>query len=218
MTHSPSADKSIPIDGDTLKVQFVCPLTFKEMLGPVPFVYISTCGCVFSQAGLRTVSQADNGSLKEESKGDFKEGGPTESEKRYRLCPSCGTKYDKSQDVLTLNPSPEEEAIMQVNMLKQRAIEPTKAKGKKRKAAADAEQPSTKKKAAVNSNNAGISSASRAIAAGLAEEESKRKANMSDTIRSLYTPKDGPKRKETFMTMGTFTRVRCIALNNGLLD
>jgi len=115
-------------------------------------------------------------------------------------------KYDKSQDVLTLNPSPEEEEIMHANMVKRRAVEPTKTKGKKRKAAADAEQPSTKKKGMVNSNNSGISSTTRAVAASLAEEETKRRANMSDVVKSLYTSKDGPKRKETFMTMGTFTR------------
>ena len=174
------------------------------MLGSVPFVYVSTCGCVFSQAGLKTVSQADNGSPKE--------GSPADSEKQYQLCPSCGTKYDKSQDVLTLNPSPEEEEIMHANMLKRRAAEPTKPKGKKRKAAVDAEQSSTKKRATVNSSNAGISSATRAVVASLAEEETKRKANMSDVVKSLYTSKDGPKRKETFMTMGTFTRVRSILL------
>jgi len=189
----------------------VCPLTFKEMLGSAPFVYISTCGCVFSQAGLKTVSQAGNGSPKGESRGDSNEGNPADSEKHYQLCPSCGTKYDKSQDVL-LNPSPEEEAIMRVNMLKRRAAEPTKTKGKKRKAVADAEQPSTKKKATVNSSNAGISSATRAVTASLAEEEIRRKANMSDAVKSLYTSKDGPKRKETFMTMGTFTRVGYILL------
>lgn len=210
MTHNPSPDKSTPVDGDTLKVQFVCPLTFKEMLGSVPFVYISTCGCVFSQAGLKTVSRADHGSPKEESKGDRNEGSPTDLEKQYQLCPSCGAKYDKSQDVVTLNPSPEEEAIMYADMLKRRAAEPAKTKGRKRKAVADAEQPSTKKKATVNSSNGSISSATRAVTASLAEEETKRKANMSDTIKSLYTSKDGPKRKETFMTMGTFTRVRPI--------
>jgi len=178
------------------------------MLGSVPFVYISTCGCVFSLAGLKTVSQADNGSPKAESKGDSNEGSPESSQKQYQLCPSCGTKYDRSQDVLTLNPSPEEEEIVFANMVKRRAAEPTRTKRKKRKAVADAEQPSTKKKAMVNSSGAGISSATRAVAASLAEEETKRKANMSDAVKSLYTPKDGPKRKETFMTMGTFTRVR----------
>jgi hypothetical protein len=35
---------------------FVCPLNFNEMTGVVPFVYLSTCSCVFSQAGLKAVS------------------------------------------------------------------------------------------------------------------------------------------------------------------
>ena len=182
------------------------------MLGSVPFVYISTCGCVFSQAGLKTVSQGDNASPKDETKGDSNEGSPVDSEKQYQLCPSCGSRYGKTQDVLILNPGPEEEEIMYANMVKRRAAEPTKTKGKKRKAATDAEQPSVKKKAMVNSSNAGISSATRAVVASLAEEETKRKANMSDAVKSLYTSKDGPKRKETFMTMGTFTRVRQILL------
>jgi len=206
LTHNPSPDKKTPIDGDTLKVQFVCPLTFKEMLGSVPFVYISTCGCVFSQAGLKTVSKAESDSPKDEYKGDSNEDNPADSEKQYQLCPSCGTKYSKSRDVLNLNPSLEEEEIMHANMLKRRAAEPAKTKGKKRKAAADSEQPSSKKKATVNPSNGSISSATRAVTASLAEEETKRKANMSDVVKSLYTSKDGPKRKETFMTMGTFTR------------
>ena len=188
------------------------------MLGSVPFVYISTCGCVFSQAGLKTVSRADSGSPKDESQGDSSERHPADPEKQYQLCPSCGTKYDKSQDVLTLNPSPVEEEIMHANMLERRAAEPMKTKGKKRKAAADADQPSTKKKATVNSRNAGISSATRAVTASLVEEETKRKANMSDTIKSLYVSKDGPKRKETFMTMGTFTRVCRIPLNRTMVS
>ena len=184
------------------------------MLGSVPFVYISTCGCVFSLAGLKTVSKADKGS----PNGDSNEGSSSDSEKQYQLCPSCGAKYNKSQDVLTLNPSPEEEEIMYANMVKRRAAEPTKSKGKKRKAAADAEQPSVKRKATVNPNSTGISSATRAVTASLAEEETKRKANMSDAVKSLYTSKDGPKRKETFMTMGTFTRVRySAALSHGFV-
>jgi len=161
---------------------------------------------------LKTVSQARSDSPKDKPRGDSNEDSPADSEKQYQLCPSCGTKYNKSQDVLTLNPSPEEEEIMHANMLKRRAAEPAKTKGKKRKAAADSEQPSSKKKATVNSSNAGISSATRAVTASLAEEETKRKANMSDVVKSLYTPKNGPKRKETFMTMGTFTRVRHVLL------
>ena len=89
-----------------------------------------------------------------------------------------------------------------------------KGKGKKRKGATntpDSAEPPTKKKhassATAPSINPNIATASRAVASSLAEEESKRKANMSDAVKSLYQPKGGVQKKETFMTMGTFTRV-----------
>jgi hypothetical protein len=168
------------------------------MIGSMPFVYLSTCGCVFSQAGLKTVSKDESAD---------------EDGKQLNLCPSCGAKYDKQEDVLLLNSSPEEEEKMHAAMIRRRLAEPVKTKGKKRKAAAAAEEPAQKKKATVNSTNNGITSATRAVQASLAEEEAKRKANMSDAVKSLYTSKDGPKRKETFMTMNTFTRVSCTCLS-----
>ena len=48
---------------------------------------------------------------------------------------------------------------------------------------------------------------SKVIASELAMEEANRKAAMSDALKSLYG-EGKPKKKETFMTMGTFTRVR----------
>ena len=44
------------------------------------------------------------------------------------------------------------------------------------------------------------------MASSLAMEEAKRKANMSEAVRSLYESKNKGV-KETFMTRGTFTRV-----------
>ena len=181
---------------------FVCPLNIKEMNGSQPFVYIWTCGCVFSQAGLRAVSKTPP---------------PSSSEnKGLYLCPQCGAKYDRAEDVLLLNPPPEEEEKMIIAMSRRRTVEKSKTKGnKKRKAVAqvdDVDGPATKKKHSVSSSpaptmNPSIAAASRAVVNSLAEEETKRKANMSDAVKSLYQPKDGVKRKETFMTMGTFTRV-----------
>jgi hypothetical protein len=170
----------------------------------VPFVYLSTCGCVFSQAGLKTVSGSASPKDSKEDDSPNNEDG-----KQYQLCPQCGTKYDKAEDVVFLNPSSEEEDKMRDAMYLRRLSEPVKSKGKKRKAAAAAasEEPAPKR-SGVNSTNSGIASATRAVTASLAEEEAKRKAGMSDVVRSLYTPKGGPKRKETFMTMNTFTRVR----------
>ncbi|KAI0358861.1 DUF602-domain-containing protein [Trametes cingulata] len=195
---------------------FVCPLNFKEMNGSQPFVYLATCGCVFSQAGLKAVTGTPpSKSPPAETPGEVGKEKGKDSEKEQTkdldLCPQCGAKYDRTSDVLMLNPPPEVEEQMRAAMVARRAAEPAKGKGKKRKAAAvenAAVEPPSKKKASspMPTTNPSIAAASRAVAESLAKEEAKRKAAMSDAVKSLYGPKDGQKKKETFMTMGTFTR------------
>lgn len=75
----------------------------------------------------------------------------------------------------------------------------------------DTQETKKKKKQSspVSHSNPNIAAARRAVAQSLAEEEAKRKANMSDAVKSLYEPANSS-RKETFMTMGTFTRVSCV--------
>jgi hypothetical protein len=187
------------------------------MNGGQPFVYILTCGCVFSQSGLRTVlgSSPSNGNT------------AAADDEQLEVCPQCGTKFSRSSDVLMINPPLEEEERMYAAMELRRSLEPVK-KSKKRKAGADAvtEEVTTKKKKASPEGhspspapglNPKISAASRSLAQSLAVEEAKRKAGMSDAVKSLYRSKNDAPRKETFMTMGTFTRVsrsfaRCIGL------
>jgi len=212
LTHNPM--KASGSSDSAPKVSpFVCPLNLKEMNGSQPFVYLWTCGCVFSQAGLKAVSRTpplreDVGKFQSEDKDK-----PEQSSKQLDVCPQCATKYDRSEDILLLNPPLEEEEKMTIMMECRRALEPvkTKSKGKKRKAAqADTAEPAFKKKHTTSSpmpsTNSSVAAASRAVVNSLAEEEAKRKANMSDAVKSLYQPKDGSKQKETFMTMGTFTR------------
>jgi hypothetical protein len=213
---TPNSSKESPVGGTSAeRATFVCPLTLKEMNGSQPFVYLWTCGCVFSQAGLRAV--AGTPPLREDiGKLEKKDSEETEkSSSDLDMCPQCGAKYSRTDDIITLNPPPEEELKMFDAMLKRRAVEP-KTKGKKRKAvtAADgdaASEPSVKKKhtsaSPAPSINANIATASRAVAQSLAQEEAKRKANMSDAVKSLYGPKNGAKPKEMFMIGGTFTRV-----------
>jgi ribosome-binding protein aMBF1 (putative translation factor) len=175
----------------------------KEMNGVQPFVYLLTCGCVFTQAGLKTVSTA-------QSKEKTEDGDKARTE--LEVCPQCATKFSPADDVITINPSQEEEEVMHVKMEHRRLLEPPK-KSKKRKNGASPEDsdPPTKKQAVQPSLNPSIAAASRAVVSGLALEEAKRKAGMSDTVKSLYGSADGKKRKETFMTMGTFTRVRAVS-------
>jgi len=186
------------------------------MTGVVPFVYLSTCGCVFSQAGLKAVSSSTPPTEKgKEKAANGEEGAQPSSDRQLDVCPQCAEKYHRAEDVRMLNPGGEEEERMQGRMERRRAATASvKAKGKKRKAmglapdGVEADQPPGKKKSGSRSGSATpVGATSRAVASSLAMEEAKRKAHMSEAVKSLYRPKDGKARKETFMTMGTFTRV-----------
>ncbi|EKM60614.1 uncharacterized protein PHACADRAFT_23893 [Phanerochaete carnosa HHB-10118-sp] len=218
-----TSKKSSTAEPSPDRAQFVCPLTLREMNGAQPFVYLWTCGCVFSQAGLRAVTSSpspreDAGKLEnkdspESNAQDNNDSLDTDPVKPTSgdldLCPQCGAKYSRAEDVLTLNPVPKEESKMFDAMLKRRAAEPAK-KGKKRKGAVKAEagaEPPTKQMhpsaSPAPSLNPSITAASRAVAESLAIEEAKRKATMSQAVKSLY---ESNNTKETFMTRGTFTR------------
>lgn len=183
------------------------------MTGNIPFVYVATCGCVFSSAGLRAISVPSSSSSEEEGSGK-------------EPCPQCAKPFSRADDVRTINPGPEELEKMMEKMLAAKAS--TKSNKKKRKdlastngAAEDVAPPSKRTKAAPNSVtlqdvpspapsiNPMVSSVARKVTEQIAEEEKKRKANMSKAIASLYAPKDGGTKKEkgTFLTMNTFTRV-----------
>jgi len=193
------------------RAAYVCPLTLKEMTGALPFVYLSTCGCVFSASGLRALAApATDVSHGEESKHT-----PTS-------CPQCSKPYEKKTDVLTINPSDEEEATMRAAMETKRGaakLQKQSGKGKKRKAGEmeKANQESTinghdskrqrNSMAPAPKTNAAVAVMTRKVAESLAEEELKRKTVMSGAVASLYGPKEKfMEKKETFMTMGTFTR------------
>jgi hypothetical protein len=201
LTPNPAPLSKDPSAESSERPQFVCPLTLKEMNGTQPFVYLSTCGCVFSQAGFKTVAASTSPKEKETADAGVNAETPLD------LCPQCAKKYSTG-DVVLLNPSSEEEETLRFALERKRLQEPTKKKSKKRKndSSLDEAEPPAKKQAAVLPGlNPSISGASRAIASELAMEEAKRKTNMSAAVKSLYG--DGSKRKETFMTMGTFTRV-----------
>ncbi|KAI0264966.1 Rtf2 RING-finger-domain-containing protein [Gloeopeniophorella convolvens] len=205
LTLAPNTAPKADENGGAERALAVCPLTFKEMTGAVPFVYLARCGCVFSQAGLRAVSSPSSATPDKEQDGETEGAGAGELD----VCPQCATKYNRAEDVRLINPGPEEEERMRTAMERRRAggKGKGKGKGKKRKAAAEEEEgaPAAKRKAAGNGPTVALG-ARREVASKLAAEEAKRKAEMSDAVRSLYRTKDGPERKETFMTMGTFTR------------
>lgn len=205
LTPNSAPRTSSPGNDDADLPHFICPLNLKEMNGVQPFVYISTCGCVFSQAGLKTVldtSKLDSGKGKEKADEEEKDAG-----KQMDLCPQCQAKFDGSTDIILLNPGPEDEARMRTAMELRRLSEPAKPKKKRKAANPDSGEPPAKKVAVAPNTNPSIAAASRSVLSSLAMEEAKRKAGMSDAVKSLYADPNAPKRKETFMTMNTFTRV-----------
>ncbi|KAH6880594.1 Rtf2 RING-finger-domain-containing protein [Coprinopsis sp. MPI-PUGE-AT-0042] len=195
---------------DTARAEFICPLNLKEMNGSQPFCHISACGCVFSQGGLRTVAGSPKELTPKDTSSTGKESSQeegTEGAQTLDLCPQCAAKYSRKDDVVPLNPSEEEEFEMRMALDRRRALAPVKKKSKKRKQhdQDDDAEPPAKKKHTAPTINSSVRAASKAVVESLAAEEARRKATMSDAIKSLYS--DGkPARKETFMTMGTFTR------------
>jgi len=192
------------------RAAYVCPLTLKEMTGALPFVYLATCGCVFSASGLRALAAPANDTT-------FTANGE-ETEHTPTSCPQCSKPYEKKTDVLTINPSDEEEATMRAAMeAKRGAAKNQSGKGKKRKAAEieraneesgvnghDSKRQKTSIAPVAPKTNTAVAAMARKVAESLAEEELKRKTVMSDAVASLYGPNE---KRQTFMTMGTFTRV-----------
>jgi hypothetical protein len=203
LSPNPAPQSSDPSSSDTERPQFVCPLTLKVMNGAQPFAYL------FAWLRLHPGRAEDRLRLIYESdKGKAKAATTDPSDAELELCPQCGKKYSQTEDVILLNPSQDEEDAMREAMERKRLLEPVKKpkSSKKRKNDSptdDAEHPA--KKQAVVGPSAKISAASQAVVSGLAMEEAKRKSEMSDAVKSLYG--NGTKRKETFMTMNTFTRV-----------
>lgn len=190
------------------------------MSGSHPFVYLYTCGDVFSAAGLRAVSTPAPPSPSTDTES-------SESKETFELCPQCGLKFSRARDVKSINPGPEEAERLRDAMLLARANEPPKVKrGKKRKgeAATDATTPphddghtdSKRAKKDRESNtppkdapsiHSSLAVMNKKVAAELVEEEKRRKGNMSAAVASLYKAKGAKEVKGTFLTMGTFTRV-----------
>ncbi|SPC62007.1 related to Protein C20orf43 [Ustilago sp. UG-2017b] len=117
---------------------FMCPLSRKQMDGKQKFIYIASCGCAMSATGLKATVAASKGS-------DGKE-------EEYRPCPVCGKQFNAGGlakgkqaevggDVVTINPSAEEEAEMRNVMEKRRAEEKAKKKKAKARTADEAEAP-----------------------------------------------------------------------------
>ena len=119
---------------------FACPLSLKEMSGTVPFIAIRQCGCVFSEAAIRSVipSLAKAPSVAPREVPDEAKPLPSSttadaSQQKTVACPNCGKDIEpsKSNAVISINPPEEVQEMLLIDILAARAA--AKA-SKKRKA------------------------------------------------------------------------------------
>jgi hypothetical protein len=231
VTPNPSFKKASGSAANTeqsMTSRFICPISMKEMNGKVKFVYLDTCGCVFSEQGLK---QVPNGT-----------------------CVQCSKPY-KPEDVRTINPAPEElerlknelaEKTRSKGKKKQKKADKGKAKSDeeearatngvgsngssddstsaeassskvtKRKLAEDeaAVSPTQSKKPAVEQQSfargaASVNSSTAAVVHKRVQEQlanSASKAKQSKAIRSIYAKKDEDEVGQSYLVRGTFNR------------
>jgi hypothetical protein len=207
---------------------FICPLTMKEPTGALPFGCIKTCGCVFSEGGIRAVVQSETNSR------------PTEDAHKPETspdtniaipCPNCsepfrpvggfGNDGTGSEWWLPLNPKKEAQEIMLANLLAKRAEKKASSKkkdGKDKKRKSEAagvegddspaladERPLAKR----NKHNPqqGIQMSSK-VQQELAALEAKRKSGVvSDAVKSIYGDGRGLRAEKNDFFSRTFNRV-----------
>jgi len=197
--------------------RFVCPITLKEMNGKLKFVYLNTCGCVFSEQGLKEVPSS--------------------------TCIQCGKSF-KQENIITLNPSPAEQEKLKISLEERRTKAKEKKEKKKNKAITkqdsdecviaesssstapdnkrkrennseeDSKQSSSKKSevsVAGNSSssvNGGIGGNSVAAVVNQKVQEhlvnTSSKTKQSKAIQSIYSKKKDDNVTESYLVRGTF--------------
>lgn len=213
------------------KALFVCPLSLKEMNGSIPFVALSTCGCVFSLAALKAVVASSPAALPSPpntSDEEKEKGKALATDIREVPCPQCSKPFAPSSPakdhpylstLMPINPPQSEQHETLIALNAYRASKPSK-KMKKRKAEGEGEEgkKSAKKLEKEKENQAAVASTptiagsrggalAKSVRDELKREEEKRKAGgMSAAVASLYAPKGG-KEDTGFMTGRTFGRV-----------
>jgi hypothetical protein len=192
------------------RAPFVCPLSQKEMAGQQPFIALRTCGCVFSEQGLRAVVDGLSRGPVEEVRAQGEEKRPTPSPGNEVACPNCGKQFDPTSpaSIQPLNPPSADQELLLENLLATRAA--TKSKSKKRKnGVEEVVGPAKVAKPRIEQSSAMAAS----IRAQLKEQEElrlKAMEGMSDAVKAMFKPKEKGKDhhsgNEDFFGR-TFTRV-----------
>lgn len=158
---------------------FICPLTLKEMNGNHKFVYIKSCGCVFSETGLKELQQHSN-----------------------LICPSCSKSYEINK-IIEILPSQEVQDKLMIEI--QLAREAESLKKNKRKADKISEGSTSEKKIKADST-AAIPSTCSSKVLEVASDLLKIKEK-SAAIQSIYTSSQtANKQPQNYLCKGTFNR------------
>lgn len=209
---------------------FICPLTMKEPTGALPFGCIKTCGCVFSEGGIRAVVQSETNARPTE---DPHKAETSPNPEISIPCPNCsepfcpkggfGNDGTGSEWWLPLNPKKEAQEIMLANLLAKRAEKKANSKkkdgkDKKRKSEAvaadgvnspapDDEPPLAKRNKTVAPVQHTINMSSK-VQQELAALEAKRKAGgQSEAVKSIYGDGRGLRAEKNDFFTRTFNRV-----------
>nr|CAG4641902.1 EOG090X0ACT [Eurycercus lamellatus] len=153
---------------DLQAAEFICPVLGVEMNGKFKFCFIWTCGCVMSERSLKEI--------------------------KTTVCHKCQQPF-KEEDVIVMNPSEEELAIMEANMDSRRSAAKGKGKALKRQAAgeeAKGEMKGKKLKAEQNGSSSKIAQKlmkleDPAMAKVKASYSVSKDPNASEVFKSLFT-------------------------------
>lgn len=86
LTKNPSSNE----DSSELSALFICPITRQEMNGKSKFIFLKTCGCVFSKSALSEFSNSN--------------------------CLLCNKAFE-TKDIIPINGSPEEISLLKQNII-----------------------------------------------------------------------------------------------------
>ena len=111
-----------PSQSESAAAPFLCPLTGKEMNGKHRFIYLSPCGCVMSESGVKAIASQDK---------------TTDTD--ARPCPICHTSFhanalikgkepEAGGQVVLINPNKQQEQEMRAAMDAARAAKKNKKK------------------------------------------------------------------------------------------
>ncbi|KAL1920479.1 uncharacterized protein VTP21DRAFT_856 [Calcarisporiella thermophila] len=195
-----STSRPVIATNHTMTAQFVCPVTQREMNGNHRFIYFATCGCVLSEQALKEVPS--------------------------NLCLNCNKEFIED-DIIVINPKPEELEKMRLAMETRKAMASKKEKKKSKKkeklgtdVSANGVETGVKRKSPPTPPSSGSGSdasiekkialdsaplGAAAIAAKVTEELKAKQKRESAAIRSIFR-KDKEEKKGNYLTMGTFTR------------